>query len=217
MRHACALLALLLFAIVSPAAADDLQPLWRALVDPVETALGLPLMRPDGTPATLYEISAEWHVVKGHTELTQHGGMAYGAVTKLRLTPEGIESVVLAKLTQVAAFLGQRFPEFEHWPWQAQMATLSMAWAAGPSFNAPRFSAAVKDWNWATYGKDSQDKPVLIGGCAKECHLDDSQNPGLRPRNAANRALFEAAALPPPTDTPANETALSDTLEGIAA
>ncbi len=152
------------------------------LVDPLETAYNLPLMRPDGTLASHQEIAAEWHAVKARQDMRLQGGMAYRAVTQLRLTPAGIGSVVLGKLAQVEEHLAGRFPEWESWPWQAQLGVLSVSWACGPAFHFPHFEMALRTQDWAL--------------AAVECHLDDSSNPGLRPRNAANKALFlEAAAL----------------------
>ncbi len=150
------------------------------LIDPVDSALGLPFLHEDGTPASRADIFAEWTVVKARRDLAPCGGMAFHKVTKLHLSDEGIAQVVLAKVTAVDAFLGQRWPAYEFWPADAQLGTLSMAWAAGPSFYAPRFSEAVKHQDFAT--------------AAVECHMDDSHNRGLRPRNLANVLLFRNAA-----------------------
>ncbi len=169
------------------------------LIDPMPA--GLPFVRPDGTPATQAEINAAWHGVKARQDLRMAGGMAFRGVTSLRLTPAGVESVVLAKVAEMWAHLSRRYADLEEWPWQAQMALLSMSWASGPAFAAPHFDAAARAHDWAT--------------AATECHFDDTHNPGLRPRNAANRDLFlTAASLPsaPVADGPAaNETMPSDT------
>ncbi len=168
------------------------------LIDSVGQATQLLFYRQDGDLATEAEIAAEWHLVKSRQDMRMRGGMAYGAITKLHLSATGVEDLVLGKLEEMEKHLAARFPEWSDWPWQAQMATLSMSWAAGPALHAPHWEMACRTWDWAL--------------AAAESHLDDSQNPGLRPRNAANKALFlEAAALP---DTPANETNASDTLEG---
>ncbi len=153
------------------------------LVDPVEMALDLPLLHEEtGLPATRPEIFAAWSQVKARRDLAPHGGMAYRNVTTIRLSPDGIQHVVMGKLRQVDAFMGQRFPGYEDWPAAGQLLVLSMAWAAGSAFRAPRFSAAVNGLDFAT--------------AANECHLADADNPGLRPRNAANRLLaMEAEAV----------------------
>ena len=48
------------------------------------------------------------------------------------------------KLGQMDAYLAKRFPEWEEWPADAQLATLSMAWACGPAFRFPRLEAALR-------------------------------------------------------------------------
>ncbi len=159
------------------------------LIDPIGAALGLPFVHHDGTPVSAAEIAAEWHRVKDGN-FAHDGWTAAAKGAALHLTDGGISALVMGKLEQMAGTLVQRFPEFESWPWQAQQATLSMSWAAGPAFYAPLFSAAVRARDWTT--------------AAKQCHFDDSHNPGLRPRNAANRALFlEAAAHEHDGDGPA--------------
>jgi len=58
-----------------------------------------------------------------------------------------------------------------------------MAWAMGPAFGRawPNFrqDGSGQDWNAA----------------AADCHMDETANPGLAPRNTANRVLFLEAAL----------------------
>ncbi len=145
------------------------------LIDPVGAALGLPFVHPDGTPAHASEIAAEWHRVKdGNFAHTGWTAAAKGAT--IRLTPEGVAELVRGKLLQMEGHLARRFPEWDSWPWQAQQAALSMSWAAGPGVIAPHWQAACLAQDWAT--------------AAVQCHLDDSHNPGLRPRNAANKALY---------------------------
>ncbi len=192
------------------------------LIDPVGTALGLPFVYRDGSPATQAEIATEWHRVKdgGFAHL---GWTAAAKGATLHLTPEGITSLVLGKLRQLDAYLAKRFPNWEQWPASAQRAALSMAWAAGPALVAPHWEKACNEGRWAEYapiGKNGE--LVLVGGAAFECHLDDSHNLGLRPRNAANKALFLEAHISatsgdnaPYMDGPvASETGISDTHEG---
>jgi GH24 family phage-related lysozyme (muramidase) len=149
------------------------------LVDPMEAALALPLMRPDGTRASREDIAAEWANVKARQDMRMRGGMAYAAVTRLRLTDEGVRQVVAGKLAQMESYLARRFPEWEEWPADAQLATLSMAWACGPAFRFPRLEAALRAQDWIT--------------AANECRMDERGNPGLRPRNKANRTLYRNA------------------------
>ncbi len=151
------------------------------LIDPLGDALHLPFLRDeDNQPATPREILEEWTVVKARRDLAPCGGMAFQKITRLHLSDEGIAQVVDTKLKQVDAFMGQRFPEYEYWPSDAQMGVLSIAWAVGPVFHFPRFSAAVKVQDFAT--------------AAAESHMDATHNRGLVPRNRANLLLFQNAA-----------------------
>lgn len=151
------------------------------LVDPVEYACGLPLVHPDGKPAARDEIVMAWRRVKARQDLAPYGGgsPAFRDLTSLRLTPQGIDQVVLAKLDHVEWQLRMRFPEWETWPADAQLATLSMAWACGAGFDFPMLERALMQQDWAR--------------AAIECHMSDAGNPGLRPRNQANRRLYENA------------------------
>lgn len=167
------------------------------LIDPVEAAVKLPWKRKaDGQPATEAQIRAEWQHVKSAVALAHDGYRAAGLITTLRLDEPGIDALVLAKLDDNDRILAGKFPEWDSLPWQAQMAIHSMAWAMGPYFPRtwPRFTAAINVRNWPS--------------AAAECWIPDAGNPGLTPRNKANRALLiEAAnaapALPPGRGSPA--------------
>ncbi len=149
------------------------------LIDPIETALGLPFVIGD-YQATQQEIADGWHEIKGRHELAQQGHLAARKFTKLRLTAEGIETLVYAKLDEMWAHLAKRFPAIEEWPADAQLGVLSMSWAMGPNFRFPAFEHAVNRLDFT--------EAVLT------CGMDDRHNPGLTPRNAANRQLFANAA-----------------------
>ena len=99
----------------------------------------------------------------------------------MSLTVQGVNDLTLAKLRANDAILSARFAGWETLPAAVQLAVHSMAWACGPAFRFPRFEAALAARDYAT--------------CAVECHLDTTGNPGLAPRNAAQVALFTAAAL----------------------
>lgn len=151
------------------------------LIDPLTYALYLPFIRKsDSTPASKDEIAAEWERVKEHPTAARQGHLVLRDVTQLRLTKEGIERVVLAKLDQNETHLKGRFPEFDSWPADAQLATLSMAWACGPAFRFALLEAALRAQNF--------------GNAALSCHMNEAGNPGLAPRNAANVALYRNAA-----------------------
>jgi GH24 family phage-related lysozyme (muramidase) len=171
----------------------------NAVFNPFQ-ALRLPLVRnADGEPASDLEIIQEWRRLAPKVppstapgqppgdqdpavsaEIARLGHRAAKPYTRLHLRPEGIAQVVTNKLLLDEVELKRRFPEFESWPADAQLATFSMAWACGPAFKFPRLAAALR-------AKDFR-------AAALECHIEDSHNPGIRPRNAANVALYENAA-----------------------
>lgn len=156
------------------------------LVDPLFMAINLPLVRPDGTPADESEIAREWWSVKrappdakGRTA-AQLGHRYVKQFTKLRLTPDGVEQVVRQKLGTMVGELRRRFPDFDEWCADAQLATLSMSWACGPAFRFPKLESALKAWDFTT--------------AAKECRMNEKGNPGLAPRNDRNLVLYQNAA-----------------------
>jgi GH24 family phage-related lysozyme (muramidase) len=152
----------------------------RELASAPPEALALPLVRPDGTPATRGEIAEAWRAVKKRKDLSQRGGGAFKNITTLRLTPAGIDSVVGAKLAFFDRELAERFPGYPAWPADAQLATLSMAWACGAHFRFPRLATALNALDFAK--------------AAKECTIQEHKNPGVRPRNVANRIMYLNAA-----------------------
>jgi GH24 family phage-related lysozyme (muramidase) len=153
------------------------------LIDPVSTAIGLPFVKPDGAAATKSEIAAAWQNVKSHTELAQQGYRPAARVSDLRLTNEGVEQIVLSVLDRFAKALLGHYPDFESWPADAQLATLSMAWACGPAFHLVGFTALEA----ALKGGDFARAAVC-------CHMNETNNAGLKPRNLANRQLYMNAA-----------------------
>lgn len=176
------------------------------LIDPVESALALPwtIGGNANVPAAKHEINAAWHTVKAAQSMKLLGGAnkRWADLTDLRLTQEGIEHVVRMKQLANESVLRHRWPDYDDWPEAAQIAVNSWAWACGPAGAWPKFDAALKARDWAT--------------AAKEGHIEDSKNPGVRPRNAWQVALFAEAAeqdaqpmvtseifpVPPPDDLP---------------
>jgi hypothetical protein len=74
------------------------------------------------------------------------------------------------------------FKNFAQWPADAQLALLSMAWAMGPG-GPPQFknmAAACEKLDFDT--------------AAAQCRMDETGNPGVVPRNKADKLLFENAA-----------------------
>jgi hypothetical protein len=187
------------------------------LCDDAYVAMAMPFFRPDGTRATPDDIRAEHRAVKsmfcgqrgaeqpgkpcpwraiGKVCLAHQGWRAAMGATRLRLTDDGVKQIVTAKMRQHDADLLAQYPRFEAWPWQAQLATHSMAWACGSRFGGqhrggfPRLAAALLDGDFEK--------------AARECHINESGNPGVAPRNVRNKALYlEAAGLSKDKPAPA--------------
>lgn len=150
------------------------------LIDPLPLAIGLPFLHGDGTPATRKDIEAEWSHIKSFQSKAKDGGAWFRSIATLHLDADGITRLFLQRLNLNEVYIRHRFVGYEEWPACAQLGVLSMAWAAGPGFDFPRFSQAAKAQDFAT--------------CSLECHMSDAENPGLRPRNLANAVLFSNAA-----------------------
>lgn len=173
------------------------------LIEPEASVLSLPFVRPDGTRASTAEISAAWRMVKScdcgkHDAslkcawpnkrspvdnrpcLAHQGHLAAKHLTSIRLTPEGVERLVYSKMTSMAEHLAIRFPNWRSMPADAQLATLSMSWACGEHFRFPKLEAALRAGDFAA--------------AAAECHINEVGNPGVAPRNVANKSLYQWAA-----------------------
>ena len=159
------------------------------LCDPIVLAMNLPLVRPDGSPASQSDIVNEWRRIKqlppnaaGQTA-AQLGHTYARRFTTLRLTDEGLRATLERKLDGMAVYLGRkRFPSFDTWPCDAQLGVLSLSWACGPAFHFPKLAIALQSRDWET--------------AAVECFMPEERTiSGLRPRNRANRLLFRNAAF----------------------
>lgn len=189
------------------------------LTDPIGLALSLPMVKLDGSPATQAEIVAEWHRIKAlgsgtyqtGNDAAKKGHLYAKPHTTLRLTDTGLRSTVDGKLLLNDSILQKRFPDFDTWPADAQLAIHSLAWGCGPAFRFPKLEAALKARDFATAANE-----VRMVANGVELH-------GLKPRNAANKKLLLNAALveesgidpdtlywpsdPPVGDVPTGQTA----------
>lgn len=150
------------------------------LVDPIAMAMPLPWTHGDGSLASRNEIASEWLKVKSDPVAAKRGHLYTEGITSLRLTPEGVDLVVSRKLAQMDAYLASRFPDWEEWPADAQLATLSLSWACGPAFRFPALDQALRERDFAM--------------AAGDCHINEQGNPGVVPRNRANVSLYRNAA-----------------------
>ena len=134
------------------------------LVDPRATAFGLDMVFPDGTKAEREDIAAAWDCVKARTDLCMRGGVIYGTIpgNEIRLTDEGLESLVQGKLAQVDGYLTRRFGDaYTDAPADAQLALLSLSWACGPAFRFPKLEAAVRAGHWGAAADEVDIRPAI--------------------------------------------------------
>ena len=153
------------------------------LIDTVGEAQKLPWRHQStGMPATPYEIGEAWHRLKGAPEYAHKSTAAARALTGLVLTEADVDALVERKLRESDAYITEHwFPRFQEIPADAQLAILSMAWAVGPAFNTkfPLFTAAALAGKW--------------WDCMAGCKIREEGNPGVVPRNKANKLCFENA------------------------
>lgn len=96
------------------------------------------------------EIADAWTKVKLQNvavpDFSQRGGFAYAGLTNLSLSMEDLKALFNRTLTSFDATLQSKYPGYENWPADAQLALLSMSWAMGPNFNFPAFrEAAIRE------------------------------------------------------------------------
>ncbi len=154
------------------------------LIDPLGLALTLPWQIPDKGPATELEIAADWQRVKGEIHLAQRGAAAAARYTRIRLTDAAIDRLCYARLGTNDLIMHGTFDGWELMPADAQLGILSMCWALGAAaipVKFPRFTEAVRVRNWAA--------------AAAQCAIREQGNPGVIPRNVANRLCFANAAV----------------------
>lgn len=154
------------------------------LIDPFPAARALPWKRADGTLATEEQVSDAWHRLKSHPEYAHRHVRHAEALTQLYLTDDDIDALVAKKLEENAAFItAHHFPLFPEFPADAQLGIMSMAWAVGPGFPTkfPTFSGFAERQAWED--------------ALPHCSIRTEGNPGVIPRNRANRVCFANAEI----------------------
>jgi peptidoglycan hydrolase-like protein with peptidoglycan-binding domain len=160
------------------------------LIDPIGQALSLPWKNQDGSAATPDQITAAWNAVKSAYPGTQ--STASQSLTTIRLDAEGIAELVHQKMAENQAYLAKKYPQMDAWPADAQMAHHSISWAWGPGFSkvwgalGSQFDAAVN----AT----PPDFVTAASVADRASKHEESINPGIVPRDAANQLMFTNAA-----------------------
>src|ERR1035437_159744 len=161
------------------------------LIDPVAAATELPFrwknkpgLKTPGMPASKADIEAEWKKIKDDSTLALKGHRACEGITNLELSDEGINALIGKRLQQNEAYLVKQAPfkNFDQWPADAQMALLSIARAMGPG-GPPQFKTMAAGCEKLDFDK-----------AAANCRIDETGNPGIVPRNKADKLLFGNAA-----------------------
>ncbi len=164
------------------------------LLDPVSMAVGLPWRHYDGRLASREEIVAEWASLKNYVEKNpgseRRSYRTFASMTSIRLGKEGLYQAFQGKMNQNERVIRVGFPEWDSWPADAQLAVMSMAWACGPAFYSP--AAGHNYWPKLTAALRAKDFQTA----AVECFMnEEAANPGIIPRNKANRIMFLNAAV----------------------
>ena len=165
------------------------------LIDSPDGAGRLPFVHKNGTVAPHSEIVAAWHNLKNHQELSKkHWKFAAPYTYGLYLPEAAIDDLLRERLDANDAIFAKTFDGWEDFPPEAQLAIHSMGWAMGAGFPAEwgNLSASIRKRDWAA--------------CAENCKIREAGNPGIVPRNKANKALFEAAAYAVAHPVPAGIT-----------
>lgn len=158
------------------------------LIDPQGAAMGLPWKNSDGSAASQADIAAAWNTVKNAYPGVQ--SVASQSLTTIRLDPDGVAQLVDSKLASFVSVLRSEFSNFDSLPAAAQLALCSISWAWGPAFpkvwgtNGDAFIQAIQSNDFASASN------IMMTASAHE----ESINPGIVPRDAANRDLFAEAA-----------------------
>lgn len=154
------------------------------LIDPISLAEQIRWTLDDGTRAPLDVVRADWHKLKSNAAYyaKRHWRFAQ-ADTRCRMTEDEIDRVVKMRLASNEAIIKKRFPKWDDFPADAQLAIMSMAWAVGAGFYTkfPNLSRCIDAQDWV--------------GCVASCKIREAGNPGVVPRNAKNRFCFHNAAI----------------------
>jgi len=151
------------------------------LIDPVERALKLPWIHRDTKlPATKDEIVIEWNKIKADKSLAHLGHKAAEKVASLMLTDVSLDNVVMQRLQANEKYISNAFVNWNKFPANVQLMIHSMAWALGAGFEHTwkDFTHCCESFNWV--------------GASEQCHINETNNAGVIPRNVANKKLLLA-------------------------
>lgn len=154
----------------------------------VESALELPWRHPyTGETATTDEIRDEYEIIKDMEGGHVAGYYLYNSGSDaLHLDDAAIDELALRRYDAIADAILARWPDAASWSDAAFTATASMGYALGTS-STVRPGLLSPEWPRLHEALDAQDWETA----ARECVM---RGAGLERRNAANAALFRAAA-----------------------
>jgi hypothetical protein len=159
------------------------------LVDTPERALALPWIMPSGELAHESQVRLDWSAVKNYGKRIIASNLSMGTavmqkrMTIVRLGQKSIDQLVMRQLRANAAYLRKLLSNWDTAPSDAQLATLSLAWAVGAGLDQvrPRFVQAFLAEDWLV--------------AASEALLSVKNNAGVAARNVKQTLCFENAAL----------------------
>ena len=155
---------------------------YGCLIDPLPLAERISWKLPNGLPASLEAVRADWTRLKARKDLAKVHFKFAAAVTSIRLTEEGAGDLLRLRAASFEVELKKHLPSWDSFPADAQLCCMSMAWACGPGFpitfkNFAKF-ANLHDW----------------ANAAKCAAIRTEGNPGIVPRNAQNSLCMVNAA-----------------------
>lgn len=154
------------------------------LINTPSEAEALPWKLHDGSRADLADVRADWNKLHdGAQHYAKLKWTVYANTMRCHLEDAAIDALVRRTLAANEVTLRKRFDQWDSFPADAQLAIMSMAWAVGAGFYAkfPMLSRCIDAQDW--------------DGCIANCKIREEGNPGVVPRNAANRFCFHNAAL----------------------
>lgn len=154
------------------------------LVDSPGEVAALPLVRADGSLASIAEKIALWNVLHDDPNAANGGWRYASRLSPLRLPREAMTGLALSRLDVNDRILAAKYPNWEDLPACAQLALHSLAWACGANAHYPRLTNDVLAGDY---------EAAAIEIYINEWTPEGKHNSGLVPRNMANKILMRNA------------------------
>jgi hypothetical protein len=154
------------------------------LINTLPQALALPWLLADCSKADQADVAADWHkLADARGYYAQRKWTVYTKTMRCHLPPEAVDALCQRQLAANEAQFRKRWPAYDTFPADAQLAIHSMGWAVGAGFHIkfPYLSACIDRQDWE--------------GCVAACAIRTEGNPGVVPRNAKNKLCFHNAAI----------------------